>query len=249
MSDLTHINIPIELFVLPLKGRYEMSIVALAYNFGSKGLRLSNGKLAKAMKTSSRTIERVIARLRRIGIIEDAGTGKNDRCLRLTADTMSGVATGIMSGADTDTMSGEIPTSGVASTDMTADHNKELRENKGSNCSKGGFACGGGSASGFESFWAAYPRKVNRKGAQKAWQRLSPTQRLFDTIMAAVAKQEQLDSWLKDNGKFIPHASTWLNNARWEDEIAADPNGIETLETRDVSEAEAELLMEEVEYD
>ena len=25
--------------------------------------------------------------------------------------------------------------------------------------------------------------------------------------------------WTKDGGQFIPHASTWLNGKRWEDEL------------------------------
>jgi hypothetical protein len=27
--------------------------------------------------------------------------------------------------------------------------------------------------------------------------------------------------WQKDNGEYIPHASTWLNGRRWEDEISS----------------------------
>jgi len=128
MSPITHIDIPIELFILPLKGRYEMSIVALAYNFNGKGLTMSNGKLAKVLRTSSRTIERVISKLRTKGIVEDSGTGKNDRCLRLSTDAMSVVSTGITSGVDTDTTSGGVPTLGVVTTDVTADHNKKGKE-------------------------------------------------------------------------------------------------------------------------
>ncbi len=122
MSKLTHIRTLIELFNLPLKGRYEMAIIALAYNFDNKGLRISNGKLAKTLHTSSRTIERAIARLRQQGLLRDEGTGKNDRCLRLSTDIMSGLHTDTMPVVDTDIMSGEIPTSGGVSTDMTADH-------------------------------------------------------------------------------------------------------------------------------
>ena len=27
--------------------------------------------------------------------------------------------------------------------------------------------------------------------------------------------------WTKDGGQFIPHAATWLNGKRWEDELPA----------------------------
>ena len=136
MSPITHINIPIELFMLPLKGRYEMSIVALAYNFKGKGLTMSNGKLAKVLRTSSRTIERVISKLRTKGIVKDSGTGKNDRCLRLSTDAMSVVSTGITSGVHTDTTSGGVPTLGVVTTDVTADHKLKKGKRKGEGARK-----------------------------------------------------------------------------------------------------------------
>ena len=252
MSNLTHINLPIELFTLPLKGRYEMSIVALAYNFGSKGLRLSNGKLAKAMKTSSRTIERVIARLRRIGIIEDADRGKNNRCLRLTTDTMSVVATGITSGTDTDTMSGEIPTLGVASTDMTADHNKELSNNKGSNC-----PTSRDSSDEFMTFW-------NHHENLPRIRKLTNQRKRF--LNSRIKEPEFAENWRLIINKLSRSAfHTGQNKNRWKatvDWLLKDGNyvkileledpqagaeALEPLETRDVTEEEAEALMQEVE--
>ncbi|TKJ34630.1 MAG: hypothetical protein CEE38_17310 [Planctomycetes bacterium B3_Pla] len=211
MSPLTHIKIPTELFVLPLTGRYEMSIVALAYNFDGKGLTLSNGKLAKALRTSSRTVERVIARLRRNGFIEDTGTGKNDRCLRLSTDTMSVVRTGIMSGVDTDTVSGGVPTSGVVTTDTTADHNKVTKKKKQT-------------IALFEDFWKVYPKRKAKAEAQKAWAKLKPSEELVQRIVEAVTIQTRSEDWLKDGGKYIPYPAKYLNGKRWEDEVSAGDN-------------------------
>ncbi len=74
----------------------------------------------------------------------------------------------------------------------------------------------------FERFWSAYPCRLGVKpgktAARKAWAKLDPVGGLLDTIMAAVEAQKNSRDWLKENGKYIPHASTWLNNARWEDE-------------------------------
>ena len=209
MSPLSHIKIPAELFVLSITGIYEMSIVALAYNFDGNGLRMSNGKLAKVLSTSSRTIERVIARLRRDGVIEDTGTGKNDRCLRLSTDTMSVVRTGIMSGADTDTVSGEIPTSGVVTTDTTADHKKKQIYKQ--------------TMALFEDFWNAYPKKKAKADSRKAWKKLKPSAELVKQIIEAVKLQLQPEDWQKDKGRYIPYPATYLNGRRWEDEIPAQP--------------------------
>lgn len=73
----------------------------------------------------------------------------------------------------------------------------------------------------FEKFWQAYPKKVVRIAALKAWQKLSPDQRLFDEIMAALEKHTAQDSWHKENGKYIPKPSNWLSDERWADELSS----------------------------
>lgn len=71
----------------------------------------------------------------------------------------------------------------------------------------------------FDTFWNVYPRKTNKQGAKKAWDKIKPDEMLTASIMLALVKQEKSDQWAKDNGKFIPHASTWLNQERWNDEM------------------------------
>ena len=39
------------------------------------------------------------------------------------------------------------------------------------------------------------------------------------TILSALSRQKQTPQWTKDNGQYIPNASTWLNQRRWEDEV------------------------------
>lgn len=71
----------------------------------------------------------------------------------------------------------------------------------------------------FSRFWKLYPRKVGKEKALKAWGKLKLTAALYDLITAALAKHVQQKSWTRDGGQFIPHAATWLNGKRWEDEI------------------------------
>jgi hypothetical protein len=70
----------------------------------------------------------------------------------------------------------------------------------------------------FDRFWAAYPRKVGKDAAWKAWQKRRPDADGLEAILAALAWQSRSSDWLKDGGQFIPHPSTWLNQARWHDE-------------------------------
>ena len=79
------------------------------------------------------------------------------------------------------------------------------------------------SASPFESFWAAYPRKVGKQAAKKAFSKVSvPVKTLID----AVNSQKNSEQWRKDNGRYIPNPATWLNQGRWDDvltEAGAQP--------------------------
>ena len=72
----------------------------------------------------------------------------------------------------------------------------------------------------FAQFWAAYPRKVAKKDAEKAWIRV-PTA-AHEKILRAVEAFKKSDQWIRDGGRFIPHAATWLNGERWEDELEVE---------------------------
>lgn len=70
----------------------------------------------------------------------------------------------------------------------------------------------------FVVFWKAYPRKVGKKKALKAWCSASDLPPLSD-VLAALEKQKQSHDWTKDGGDFIPHPTTWINGARWDDQL------------------------------
>lgn len=73
---------------------------------------------------------------------------------------------------------------------------------------------------GFESFWKEYPRKIGKGAAEKAWKKIKPSKETVEAILTAVSVQKKSDQWQKDGGQFIPHPATWLNQKRWEDELA-----------------------------
>ena len=68
----------------------------------------------------------------------------------------------------------------------------------------------------FESFWLAYPKKIGKKSALQAWQKAKDKPPLVD-VLQAIDTQQKSEQWMKDNGQFIPHPSTWLNQGRWAD--------------------------------
>ena len=68
---------------------------------------------------------------------------------------------------------------------------------------------------GFSRWWDSYPRKVGKAAAAKAYAKavkiVSP-----ERLLAAL--EQQKPSWT--DPKYIPHPTTWLNQGRWDDELA-----------------------------
>lgn len=73
---------------------------------------------------------------------------------------------------------------------------------------------------GFDEFWAAYPRHVAKQDAVKAFAKLRADDALLRRILDSLAAAKASPDWRKDDGRFVPHAATWLNGKRWEDELA-----------------------------
>lgn len=83
-------------------------------------------------------------------------------------------------------------------------------------------------AAGWAEFWSAYPRSDGKKAALKAWTKIGPDAELQARILAAIALLRDSEGWRKDGGRFIPHATTWLNGERWTD-VDHKPGSIATV--------------------
>ena len=68
----------------------------------------------------------------------------------------------------------------------------------------------------FERFWSVYPRKVGKQSAKRAFEKVKLP---IETLVTAVERQKCSDQWTRDNGQYIPHPTTWLNQGRWDDEL------------------------------
>lgn len=84
----------------------------------------------------------------------------------------------------------------------------------------------------FETFYSAYPRKIAKKNALKAWSKIDVTPDLLKTILEAIEKQKKCSQWVKDGGKFIPHPASWLNAERWNDEVEAESSPATTKNSK-----------------
>ena len=71
---------------------------------------------------------------------------------------------------------------------------------------------------GFARFYSAYPRKVGKVEAEKAWKSqkiLSPED--LDRVMTGLERWQQHE-WVGKERQFIPHPATWLRGRRWNDD-------------------------------
>ncbi len=76
----------------------------------------------------------------------------------------------------------------------------------------------------FEVFWKEYPKKIGKGYAKKIWEKIKPDDALLKVILGKIAEFKNSEQWKKDQGQFIPHPATWLNQGRWEDEIQVVKN-------------------------
>lgn len=86
-------------------------------------------------------------------------------------------------------------------------------------------------AAEFELFWERYPRRVAKPAATKAWTKARKDADM-DTIMRGLLTA--ITEWraARTELQFIPHPASWLNAARWADEVPTIPGTPNPAEQR-----------------
>lgn len=107
---------------------------------------------------------------------------------------------------------------GTALEQQENDNNKGNTGDKEENTSSPGNN-GDGYSQSFLMFWDAYPRKIGKGSAYKAWQKIKGTGSTPKQIINAVRFQIDSKMIRTDDLQYCPHPATWLNQRRWEDEI------------------------------
>ena len=73
----------------------------------------------------------------------------------------------------------------------------------------------------FDEVWKAYPRKVAKAEAKKAWLQMESVRPSNSVILKAI-DTAKAHLWDLTKPAFIPHFATWLRGERWEDECEVD---------------------------
>lgn len=102
----------------------------------------------------------------------------------------------------------------------------------------------------FDDFYLKYPKKVSKDLTKKWFIKNKPDKELLNLIMISLDKHIKCEQWTKEDGKFIPMPSTWLNQKRWEDEVSkAKPQSKNKFNNFDEPEWDfADIKRQEQEY-
>jgi hypothetical protein len=90
----------------------------------------------------------------------------------------------------------------------------------------------------FEEFWGLYWRKVSKKPAFEAYRRKVLTEDCRRLVVSAL--QAQSPAMLARDPSIRPHAATWINQERWNDEI--EPVSVNGHKKRGLSAEEIAAL-------
>lgn len=71
----------------------------------------------------------------------------------------------------------------------------------------------------FERFWKAYPKKLCKGDARKAWLTILPNEELLGKMLRTIETEKKCSHWQDSGGKFIPYPASWLNAEGWENEV------------------------------
>jgi len=121
--------------------------------------------------------------------------------------------------------------SGWTASEQQVDTNKKGKNVKnGKEVIKPSSSSGDNGKGAFATFWSVYPRKIGKGSAEKAWKKIKQPAETLPSILSALSWQKETEQWRRNNGQYIPHPATYLNQRRWEDELGYDPGGSNRLD-------------------
>lgn len=162
---------------------------------GEQGCYASNAHIASFCQCGERKVTEAISKLINLGYIYVKSFNGRERTLKSRVD--------FVSEADPQNQrESKIP----RETESNIDENKD----KGSST-----ILSKAQKELFDRFWAAYPRKVAKANAEKAWKKIGATPEITTLILIGISTAMKMDFRFRD-AQYIPHPATWLNGREWE---------------------------------
>ena len=97
--------------------------------------------------------------------------------------------------------------------------------NTGADARVGNF-CTRADSAGYERIWLAYPahRRYGRTAAMRAIREALNRGATLEAIEAALQEALSSEQWLKDNGRYIPSFTNWIDCETWRDYLGQTNN-------------------------
>lgn len=83
----------------------------------------------------------------------------------------------------------------------------------------------------FDFFWTIYPRHVSKKESLKAY--IKARKKVSADVILEALREVKAKVWINRELQHVPHASTWLNQERWNDEVQ-EQKKVDVLDTLDL---------------
>lgn len=201
------------------KRRAILVYMSLASRSGPGGIFPSQQTIADEMGLSERTVRSALADLEELGVIErvrrhSSSRGKASRLpdgyvlLPNGKQPATVAVTKRKQPATTTQATGKIAQSTLLIEEEPVEEEPDAREARSTSDLD---------AEAFDRFYAAFPRKVGKQAARKAFM-LAVKRGADRDVIVAGAERFAADPNLPTDRQFIPHPSSWLNAGRWEDE-------------------------------
>jgi hypothetical protein len=175
-------------------------------------------QLSADLKQTEREIRTSLSRLIELQIIDQQTTSRYSIYTIVNYDKYQ----------DCDQKTTSTSTSKRPANDQQTTTKERIKELKNDNNSSASGDAGIIYSQSFLTFWSMYPNKKNKGAAFRAFKKIKPTE--YPAIKSGLIAAKESPEWIKDNGQFIPHPSSWLNARGWEDEITESKNTIFNLE-------------------
>lgn len=198
------------------------------YGFGKKEAELSVSFLTEATEIAKRQVIRELTKLIEMNVIQVVSEqiGTRSRIIRFNKDYESWKVVEVTNQtSQLELFSGdELVTPEVTKkTSLEGSRGDGLDTQKRKYLKKGFKE----KESMFETFYSLYPRKVNKSYASKTWSKLCKNDSFEpDIVIANTINFAETCKLLETGNKYIPHASTFLNQERWKDYPIVDPEGL-----------------------
>lgn len=188
-------------------GRAKLILIGIANHHGDNGAWPSIATLARYANASERSVQRDIKYLQDLGeLVVEVHGGESKTQYKSNRYWIS------ISGVSEDDVRGDKLGSGVT--------NQVIRGDRLGNSgvthlsSKPSIETYIETYAQFEKFWSAYPRRVSKRAALKAFESALGRASFDDVLAGAIrfANDPNLPQ-----GEFIPYPTTWLNGDRWDD--------------------------------